>query len=106
MIVYVDGGCSANNQRDLSCRHMVAVVLGEDGSLLSKREEPGGSNNIAELIAVRDALRWAIRHEHDEVEVRTDSRNNIAWVFNKSLGKRLNDRARVEQLRHEIAAAR
>jgi len=106
MVLYVDGGCTGNGQKDLARRRMVAVVTAEDGAVLSEQTAEGGSNNIAELMAIRDALNWAMAHDQARVEIRTDSRNNFAWVFNKRLGKRLNDRAAVEQLRQEIATAR
>lgn len=106
MRVYVDGGCSGNGQRDLSLRKMVAVVTDSDGNVLSERHESGGSNNIAELMAVRDALSWCWLNMHDSVtlEILTDSMNNLAWVNCRvgKIGKRINDRARVIALRADI----
>jgi ribonuclease HI len=106
MVLYVDGGCSGNEQHDLTKRRMVAVVTDDKGVVVHEREQAGGSNNIAELIAVRDALMWARDHREgpQPVEIRTDSKNNLSWVFNPKLGKRLNDRPTVEALRQEIAA--
>jgi ribonuclease HI len=107
MVLYVDGGCSANGQLDLTKRRMVAIVTDDQGVVLSERHLSGGSNNIAELIAVRDALIWARDHDQpSQFEIRTDSRNNIAWVFSKKIGKKLNDRAAVEALRIEITQLR
>lgn len=106
MVLYVDGGCSANGQLDMSKRRMVAVVTDEQGVVLNERQQAGGSNNIAELIAVRDAIWWAREHEKvsvgDTLEIRTDSQNTVAWVFSKKVGKKLNDKATVEALRAEI----
>lgn len=101
MAWYIDGGCSGNGQRDIQARRMIAVVTDDAGVVLSEHEKAGGSNNIAELIAVRDALALAHRLEIPSVELRTDSRNNFAWVFGK-IGKDLNDRATVVVLRKEI----
>lgn len=109
MVLYVDGGCSANGQLDMSKRRMVAVVTDEDGIVLNERQQAGGSNNIAELIAVRDALVYAREHGQlagDSLEIRTDSQNTVAWVFSKKIGKKLNDRAMVEALRAEISHLR
>ena len=58
MAVPADGGCVGNEQRDVSGRRMVMVVTDSAGTLLVEREAPGGSNNIAELAAVSDALAW------------------------------------------------
>lgn len=105
-ILYTDGGCSGNDQLDMTKRRMVSVVAAEDGLLLSEQSEPGGSNNIAELMAVRDALKWAYSHGIAAVEIRTDSRNNLSWVLGKKIGKHINDRAAVLRLRAEIDAFR
>lgn len=105
-ILYTDGGCSDNNQLDQSKRRMVAVVTAEDGSVLTEAKQTGGSNNIAELMAVREALAWCQMHKVTAVEVRTDSRNNLSWVNGSKLGKKLNDRATVLTLLADIAQLR
>lgn len=102
MLLYVDGGCSGNDQKEIARRRMVAVVTDDTGQVLSERQEPGGSNNIAELVAVHDALAWCVEHGVDQVEVFTDSHNNESWVFGKKFGKKLNDRERVVTLRQAI----
>jgi ribonuclease HI len=58
MILYTDGGCSGNDQLDLSKRKMIAVVSDERGKILIDKHQHGGSNNIAELLAVKGALLW------------------------------------------------
>jgi len=50
-------------------------------------------NNIAELLAVKEALVWATEHGYEAIEIRTDSRNNLAWVAGR-IGKKLNDSGR------------
>jgi ribonuclease HI len=87
-------------------RRMVMVVADENGTVLRERKRPGGSNNIAELEAVRDALEWCVDHQVRRVEIRTDSRNTLAWVFGRKVGKKLNDLQTVLQLRAEVAALR
>jgi ribonuclease HI len=106
MVLYVDGGCSGNDQRDMTKRRMVAVVTDDTGVVLSERRETGGSNNIAELMAVHDALVWATSQYQHDVEARTDSRNNLSWVNGKKVGKSVNDRATVLDLRVRIATLR
>ena len=106
MVLYVDGGCSGNGQRDMTRRRMVMVVTDEAGVVLSEQQDTGGSNNIAELRAVRDALAWCRSHEVFEAEIRTDSRNNLAWVHGSKVGQLVNDREAVLDLKARIARLR
>jgi ribonuclease HI len=96
-ILYTDGGCSGNDQPDASKREMIAVVSDSNGNVLVEIQVHGGSNNIAELLAVKEALAWATEHGYEAIEIRTDSRNNLAWVAGR-IGKRLNDRGTVLDL--------
>ena len=104
-ILYTDGGCTGNEQRDCSKRKMVAVVSDDRGQILIDKHQEGGSNNIAELLAVKEALLWCVAHKIGDVEIRTDSRNNLAWVGGK-IGKKLNDRDTVLNLKDAIEACR
>jgi len=106
MTLFVDGGCSGNSQLNLALRRMVMVVTNDQGEVISERWRDGGSNNIAELEAVRDALAWCQAEGHHIVEIRTDSRNNLAWILGTRVGKSINDRASVLALRQEIEALR
>jgi ribonuclease HI len=105
--LYIDGGCSGNGQRDLSKRRMISVVTDEAGVVLSETLTAGGSNNVAELIAVRDAIRWCGMKGIRRAHVMTDSRNNLSWAFSAStkVGKAINDRETVLSLKAEITAA-
>jgi ribonuclease HI len=105
-IFYIDGGCKGNQQLNLSKRKMVAVVVDETGHVLIEKTESGGSNNIAELLAAKEALFWCMSHHVYEVEIRTDSQNNIAWIEGKNVGKKLNDRNAVILLKNTIRACR
>lgn len=106
MVLYVDGGCSGNGQTDMARRRMVMVVTDAVGTVLSEQTDGGGSNNIAELRAVRDALAWCRSHDVFDVEIRTDSRNNLAWVLGSKVGQQINDRAAVLDLKARIARLR
>ena len=102
MKLFIDGGCSNNDQLDQTKRKMVAVVTDFQGKVLvEKVKSGGGSNNTAELWAVQLAMDWARQHGHDELHITTDSRNNLAWTFGK-IGKKLNDRNAVLALREQI----
>jgi ribonuclease HI len=105
ILLYTDGACSGNNQPDITKREMRAVVTSESGQVLMETSEPGGSNNIAELMAVRDALVWANENGHTEITIRTDSRNNLAWVKGR-IGDGISDRSRVTALYREIVELR
>lgn len=105
-VLYVDGGCSKNNQPDPSKRQMVAVVTDAIGGVISDYQAEGGSNNVAELMAVADALLHCVENQIREVEIRTDSRNNLAWVLGKRLGKNLNDKPTVQHLKDLITSYR
>jgi ribonuclease HI len=106
MVLYTDGGCSGNDQLDLSKRKMVAVVSDEQGKILIDKHQNGGSNNIAELLAVKEALLWCSVNKIANVEIRTDSMNNLAWVRGKKVGKKINDRDTVLALKTSIDACR
>jgi ribonuclease HI len=106
IVLFVDGGCSGNDTKDIAKRRMVAVVTDDLGMVISEQRSAGGSNNIAELLAVHDALQWCDANGITDVELFTDSRNNESWVFGKKLGKKLNDRERVVALRQAIDAYR
>jgi ribonuclease HI len=104
--LYADGGCAGNEQRDCFKRKMVAVVSDDQGHILIDKHQEGGSNNIAELLAVKEALLWCVANKIGDVEIRTDSRNNLAWVLGKKIGKKLNDRDAVLNLKTAIDACR
>ena len=105
LTLYIDGGCSGNGQRDASKRRMVSVVTDEAGVVLSETLSDGGSNNIAELIAVRDAIRWCGMKGIHQAYVMTDSQNNLSWTFGTKVGKGINDRQTVLAIKSEITAA-
>lgn len=106
MVLYTDGGCEGNDQPDIAKRRMIMVVVDDSGKVLFEETCEGGSNNIAELRAVRDALCWCERQQIASVEIRTDSRNNLAWVNGLKVGKRINDREQVLVLREQIRSLR
>ena len=101
-ILYVDGGCSGNSQEDLTQRAMRAVVTDENGAMLVDKYKEGGSNNIAELWAVLEALQWAEKEGIEKVQIITDSRNNISWATKFKFGKGVNDPRQTQQLMDSI----
>lgn len=87
MKLYVDGGCSFNNQPDISKREMVSVVADDNGSILDEITNHGGSNSIAELIAIEHALDWCVKNNIKKVHISSDSRTAISQ-FHKDESKR------------------
>lgn len=102
-ILYIDGGCSGNGQLDISKRKMVSVVADETGEVLIESRENGGSNNGAEFTALHLALNRACISGLKDIEIRTDSRNNIAWFKKKgSEFKGINNPLAIKVLKQEI----
>lgn len=104
--IYIDGGCSNNGQRDISIREMISVVTDDEGVVLADLEGFGGSNNIAELIALREAIIWAIKEKLDEVCIISDSKNTLAWYRNGVRNKKINDYERTVAILEEIKTLR
>lgn len=104
-ILFSDGSCLGNHQPDPTKRMMVAVVTDSSGGVLIEKHEHGGSNNIAELWAVREGLAWAAENGCNPVEIRCDSKNTLAWAAGR-IGQGLNDREAVLELYESIMGFR
>ena len=87
--LYVDGGCIGNAQRDITKRKMVSVVTKKDGTVVVEEHNEGGSNNIAELIAVKEALKYCLSVGKDSAKIITDSKNNLSWVYGSKVGNKI-----------------
>lgn len=101
MKLYIDGGCTNNNQKNLNLRKMVSVVSDDKGNILIEKENVGGSNNIAEFIALKEAMLYCAKNDIKNVDVITDSRNNTCW-FKRLKRKKQNDFDRVADIKKEI----
>ena len=78
------------------------MVCDSTGKVLAERRyDKGGSNNIAEFMAVHEALDWAERNKYTCVEIKTDSKTNFAWVAGE-IDDSINDRTKVLLLRKAI----
>ena len=93
--IYVDGSCKGNEQPNIKKRRMYTCVVVEELALAKKSIRflgandgsdvaivliPGGSNNIAELIAIESGLKIAIGLSYQEVLIKSDSSTALAWV--------------------------
>lgn len=101
MKLFIDGGCSNNNQMNQNLRKMVSVVSDEKGKILVEKESQGGSNNIAEFIALKEAMLYCAKNNIKNVQIITDSRNNTCW-FRRLKRKKQNDFERVSDIKKEI----
>lgn len=84
---------------------MLAVVTDTRGEVLSQHFYDGGTSNIAELLAVRDAMKWAKDNNVTGLHIHTDSRNTLAWA-NGRIGLKLADRAQVLSIYKDIVDLR
>ena len=100
MKLFTDGGCT-NNQNEVTKRQMRIVVADETGVVHVEKTMKGGSNNIGELWAVAEALLFARTTGIADLDIYTDSRNNLAWIEGR-VGNTLNDRQSVMNLLQAI----
>lgn len=103
--LYTDGSCPRNIETCIQLMPMLAIVTDVKGNLLSKAFYSGGTSNIAELLAVRDALKWASGNNVSELHIHTDSRNTLAWVAGR-IGMKIADRPQVIGIHKEIVDLR
>ncbi len=86
---------------DHSKRVMRIVVTDENGTVLVDKTKTGGSNNVAELWAVTEALLYVknceIPADQKIADVFTDSTNTLAWIDGR-VGNNINDRKAVSHL--------
>jgi ribonuclease HI len=77
VIAYCDGCCEPRNPNGVATYAIVVVdavtgeVLDEKADIIAIGE--GATNNLAQLMAVGAALKWALEHDATKVTVKTDS---------------------------------
>jgi len=77
VIIFADGCCEPRNPNGVATYAIVVVdavtgeVLDEKADIIAIGE--GSTNNLAELMAVGAALKWALEHNATKVTVKTDS---------------------------------
>ena len=101
MKLFTDGGCTNQMDPDHSKRVMRIVVTDENGTVLVNKIKTGGSNNVAELWAVTEALLYVKNCElpanQKIADVFTDSTNTLAWIDGR-VGDNINDKKAVSHL--------
>ncbi len=97
-VIFTDGACRGNTQKDYSKRKMAWVVTDSERNVLSeKQDKDGGSNNIAEFLGILEALKVTT----GDLLIKTDSKNNLAW-FEGRIGKGINDYERTKKIHGKI----
>jgi ribonuclease HI len=74
---YCDGCCEPRNPGSIAA-YAIVVIDAMTGEVLDEKADivaigEGATNNLAELMAVGAALKWALEHEATKVTVKTDS---------------------------------
>ena len=93
-IIYSDGGCKGNNRKEISERRMVICIVDDqirNHSQVRGATKPGGSNNIAELLAVWEAICYAFKREYKNLLLRVDSQVVFHWIENETIKGKVND---------------
>ena len=94
---------------DHTKRVMRVLVTDENGTVLVDKRKRGGSNNVAELWAVTEALLYVkncgLPADQKIADVFMDSTNNFAWIEGR-VGDNINDEKSVSQLLTAIQGLR
>ena len=96
-VLYVDGSCKFNNVKDQSKRKMWVCFVDnqipghKSIHLVLPDHYPISSNNIAELIAVRAGMQYAISAGYKELLIKLDSNVAYCWVKNGRVSNKIND---------------
>lgn len=107
-VIFTDGACKFNNEKDVSKRKMYWCFV--DSSRKDIPNNPYGrnwfmgtalnvqknyklaSNNIAELLALYEALKYCINpiRKYEDVLIKMDSKTIYLWVQSGKVGKKIN----------------
>ncbi len=106
-IFFTDGGCQNNNKKTSSERKMIVCVVDYQGNPIILKRLQGGSNNIAEWSAVKEALWYALDNKIIPIHIYTDSTNNLAWwnkITNHAPEKAKEMKSEIADLRNQVNA--
>ena len=104
-ILYTDGACKFNNSTDISKRKMYICFV--DSSKKDIPSDPmmrnfqirepiaisrqyGGSNNLAELIALHECLTYCIKWRYKDILIKVDSKILSYWFKSGKVKKDIN----------------
>jgi len=108
-ILYCDGACKSNNKKDQSQRRMFICYVDESipGHFqIRARMQKGGSNNIAELLAIDQTLCYALNKGYKNILIRTDSQVVYHWIENGGIRGKVNNPEFTQKLLDRITRLR
>ena len=107
-IIHTDGACKFNNEKDISKRKMYWAFVDSSRkdipndpfmrnfsmgtAINAQRKHSVASNNIAELLAVLEALKYCANpvRKYDNILIKTDSKVIYAWIKSGTVNKKIN----------------
>lgn len=82
MKLFTDGGCTDPTVKNCPNRIMRCVVTDVAGMVLVDKRQENGTNNVAELWAICEALVYAKACGVPAIEIYSDSKTALAWIKN------------------------
>jgi len=87
VVIFADGCCEPINPNGVAT-YAIVVVDAATGEVVDEQAEViaignGATNNLAELMAVAAALKWAIEHGATKVTIKTDSQLAVNLLTGK-----------------------
>lgn len=92
-----------SNTKDTSKRFMSSCVTDQKGKVLYYKTKEGGTNNIAEFLALKECIALASEAGEKEIVVLTDSNNNIHW-FHKIGNSNKGNRAEAKEIKNIMSS--
>lgn len=85
-IISTNGGYSFNNIKDQTKHQMIIAFV--DAQIPNHREvrtanQRGGSNNLAQIMAIYESLRYAIGMNYKKLLIKTDNHTAYWWFKNR-----------------------
>jgi len=93
-IIFTDGGCKGNHTKDISKRRMITCVVDDqlkNYSQIRVGTKKGGSNNIAELLAVWEGMCHAFNRDYKNLLIKVDSQVVYHWIKKDKVSGKIND---------------
>jgi ribonuclease HI len=80
--VHVDGSCLYNNVQDQSMRRMSVGIYDVNADYFQHNLglKKGGSNNVSEILACFEGLKYASEQGVNKVIIKTDSSVAFSWI--------------------------
>ena len=82
-IIFTDGACKFNNKKNISSRRMFVCIVDPqipNHFQIRGAVKKGGSNNIAELLAVWIGIEYAFKKNYKNLLIKIDSQTIYYWI--------------------------